>query len=183
MTDQNYPQRYTAVAIAFHWTLAAAILVALPLGFLAAHAPDSRQATLLLRAHIPLGILILLLTIARAIWRYRHAPLARPGGEPRWQIAVARVSHLLLYVVPTVLGASGLALLALSGAAPIVFGRVQGALPDFSRFPPMTVHALGAFALIGLVGLHAAAVVYHQVYRRDRLLARMGIGAPLEAPR
>lgn len=183
MTDNRAFPSYDAVAIAFHWTLAAAILVALPLGLLAAHASDSSQTVALLRAHIPLGILILALTLARAMWRYRHAPPAPPAGQPRWQLRVARVWHVLLYVVPIVIGGSGIALLALSGAAPIVFARVQGALPDFSRFRPMEVHALAAFVLIGLIGLHLAAAIYHQVYRTDRLLARMGIGSPSGSPR
>ena len=178
MTDKRPFRRYDVVAIAFHWIVAAAILLALPLGFLAAHAPEDRQAVSLLRAHIPLGVLILALTVARAIWRYRHAPPPPPSGQPCWQSRVARVSHALLYAVPMVLGASGLALLALSGAAPIVFARLHGALPDFSRFPPMAVHALAAFILIGLLALHGAAAIYHQVYRRDRLLALMGIGSP-----
>ena len=177
MTDESPPQRYDITAIVFHWTLAAAIVVVLPLGFLAARAPDSQRAATLLRVHIPLGILILLMTVARAIWRYRHAPPARPAGQPRWQIGVARVSHGLLYVVPIVMGISGIGLLALSGAAPIVFERVRAELPDFSRFPPMTVHALGAFLLVALLGLHVAAALYHQFYRRDRLLSRMGVGA------
>ena len=182
MTGHSSPRVYGSPAIAFHWTLAAAILSALPLGFLAAHASDSSRAASLLRVHIPLGILILLLTVARAIWRYRHAPPSPPSGQPRWQIGVARVSHALLHVVPIILGASGLALLKLSGAAPIVFARVPGALPDFSHFPPMAVHAVAAFILIGLLGLHVAAVIYHQVYRRDRLLTRMGIGSPSGSP-
>ncbi len=183
MTARHFPERHDALAITFHWVLAAAILVALPLGVLAARAPDSRAAASLLRIHIPLGILILVLTVARAIWRYRHAPLPPPPGQPRWQARVARVSHALLYVLPIASGASGLGLLAVSGAAPIVFARVEGHLPDLSRFPPMAVHALLAFVLIGLIGLHLAAAVYHQVYRRDRLLARMGIGSAAGAPR
>ena len=177
MTGDRRPRSYNSVAIAFHWASTAVILVALPLGFLAAHASDSRQATPLLRIHIPLGILALVLTVARAIWRYRHAPPPPPSDQPLWQTRVARVSHALLYVVPVVLGASGLALLAMSGAAPILFARMPGALPDFSRFAPMAVHALGAIVLIGLLTLHVAAVLYHQVYRRDQLLARMGIGS------
>lgn len=178
MTPRRPARRYDVVAIAFHWTVAAAILLALPLGFLAAHAPGNGQAAVLLRAHIPLGVLILVLTLARALWRYRHAPPPPPSGQPRWQAGFARISHALLYAVPIVLGASGLALLALSGAAPIVFAHAHGVLPDFSRFPPMAVHALAAFILVGLLGLHGAAVVYHQCYRRDRLVARMGVGSP-----
>ena len=178
MTARCPARRYDVVAIVFHWTVAATILLALPLGFLAAHAPDHRQAALLLRAHIPLGVLVLVLTVARAIWRYRHAPPPLSSGQPRWQAGLARISHALLYAVPIVLCASGIALLALSGAAPIVFAGVQAVLPDFSHFPPMAVHALAAFILIGLIGVHGGAVVYHQFYRRDRLLARMGIGSP-----
>ena len=176
MARDGTPRRYTSVAIALHWTLAAAILAALPIGFLAAHAPDSSRAEALLRIHVPLGVLIVILTVVRAVWRYGHrAPPALPG-QPRWQIGVARVSHTLLYVVPIIVGISGIALLVLSGAAPLLFLHVQGVLPDFSRFRPMTVHALGALALVGLIGLHLAAVIYHQFVRRDRLLARMGVG-------
>ena len=40
-------------------------------------------------------------------------------------------------------------------------------------------HGLGAFALLGLVTLHVGAALYHQLVRRDRLLARMGIGRVL----
>lgn len=173
---------YDLPAIVLHWALAAAILAALPLGFLAAHASDGRQAILLLRIHIPLGILVFGLTLARVVWHCRHAPPPPPQGQPRWQIAAARVAHVLLHVVPLVLGASGLGLLALSGAAPIVFARVWGGLPDFSHFPPMAVHAFAAFVLVGLLGLHVAAALYHQFYRRDRLLARMGVGSPSGLP-
>ncbi len=181
MARNDMPRRYGSLAIAFHWTLAAAILAALPLGLLAARASDDGRAAALLRIHVPLGMLILILTLARAAWRYRHRPPPAPAGLPRWQAGAARVSHALLYILPVAVAASGIALLALSGAAPILFSRVQGALPDFSRFPPMAVHALGAFALIGLVCLHLAAVIHHQFVRRDRLLARMGIGS-LPAP-
>ena len=178
MVGRSAPHAYDVPTIVLHWALAAAIPVALVLGFLAAHAPDSRQAASLLRAHVPLGIAILLLSIARAVWRYRRTPPAPLAGQPDWQIGVARGSHALLYIMPMVLGASGIALLALSGAAPVLFQRAGRELPVFTHFPAMTVHALSAFVLIGLLGLHVAAVIYHQVFRRDRLLSRMGLGSP-----
>lgn len=176
MAGHDMRRRYDSVAIAIHWTLAAAIFVALPLGLLAARASDARQAAALLRVHIPLGILILILSVVRAGWRYRHAPPEPPHAQPRWQGVIARVTHMLLYVVPVVIATSGLATLALSDAAPVIFSRASGALPDFSRFPPMTAHAIGAFVLVGLLCLHVAAAIHHQFIRRDRLLARMGIG-------
>lgn len=183
MAGHDAPRRYDSLAIAFHWTSATAILVALPLGFLAAHTPDDRHTAALLRLHVPLGVLILLLTVGRTLWRLGHAPPPAPPGQPRWQAAIARLSHILLYAVPIVLGASGVGLMVLSGAAPRIFSDVQGRLPDFWRFPPMTVHAVGAFVLAGLIGLHVAAAAYHQFVRRDRLLARLGIGTVADAAR
>ena len=38
------------------------------------------------------------------------------------------------------------------------------------------IHAVAAFALIGLVGLHVAAVVKHQLIDKDGLLDRMRPG-------
>lgn len=169
-------RRYDSLSITFHWVAATAMLVALPLGFLAAHAPDDRQATALLRVHVPLGIAIVILTVARALWRVRHVPPPARDDQPRWQAGVARSTHLLLYVVPICLGTSGIALMVLSGAAPLIFSRVEGAMPHFSRFAPMAVHAASAFVLVALIGLHGGAALFHQIVRRDRLLARMGIG-------
>lgn len=104
------------------------------------------------------------------------------SGQPRWQVGVAPGTHVLLYVVPIVMAASGLALMAVSGAAPIIFSRLPGALSDFSRFPPISVYALGAFALLSLVCSHVTAAICHRFVRRDWLLARMGIGLPSEIP-
>lgn len=177
------PKRYDVVARSLHWLSALAILLVLPIGLLAARASSDHQAVALLRVHVPLGLLILALMLARLAWRRRHVPPAPPSDTPRWQVTLARVVHVLLYALPIVIAASGIGLMALSGAAPLIFGRTGGRLPDFSRFPPMTVHATGALALVGLLALHVAAVAYHQFVRRDRTLARMGIGAHAETPR
>jgi cytochrome b561 len=49
-------------------------------------------------------------------------------------------------------------------------------LPDFSTVTPSVVHGLAARLLIGLLILHIAAALFHHFVRRDRLLARMGLG-------
>ena len=41
----------------------------------------------------------------------------------------------------------------------------------------MIVHAAGAFAIVALLCFHVGAALYHQFYKRDHLLARMGIGS------
>lgn len=178
MSWKSTPRKYGSVVIAIHWLSAAAILALFALGIAAANAPDSATAAGLLRFHVPLGLLALALTLLRIVWWIvfdrRPAP---PVGTPPWQWSVERVVRVLLYVLILVMGASGIATVALSGAARVLFFGAPGPLPDFWRFPPMNAHFIGAIALIALAGLHIVAALYHHFWRRDRLLGRMGIGA------
>jgi cytochrome b561 len=177
MSWRSVSQQYGPVAIALHWLSAAAILALFALGFLAANAADPAAKAALLRFHVPLGILALVLTVMRIVWWLaadrRPAP---PPGTPPWQWSAERVVRVLLYGLILVMGASGIATMILSGAGAILFFGVPGPLPDFWRFPPMNAHFAGAIALLALAGLHIAAALYHQFWRRDRLLGRMGIG-------
>ena len=72
--------------------------------------------------------------------------------------------------------ASGVALAILSGLVPILLGAPT-ALPNFFAFPQRYAHGVAAWAMIGLTSVHILAALYHQLWRRDRLLARMGVGS------
>lgn len=167
--------RYGAVAIVIHWLTAAAVLGLLISGLIMAGATDPGVKKAILRVHAPVGILVLLLTLARIAWwvLVDRRPAATPSGSSA-QKFLARLVHLAFYPVLLVLGASGVAMLVLSGAAPVLMG--EGSLPDFSSLLPRAPHGLAGWALIGLAALHVAAALHHQFVRRDRLLARMGIG-------
>ena len=169
--------RYGAVAIFIHWVSAAAILAMFALGFMAANAADPTTQAALLRFHVPLGLIVLILTVLRLLWWLvdrRPAPLA---DQPRWQITTERMVRILIYVAILIMGASGIALVVLSGAGAILFFGAPGPLPDFWHFAPMRGHLAAAIVLLALAGLHIVAALHHQFYRRDRLLARMGLGA------
>lgn len=168
--------RYGPLAAALHWVSALAILAMLALGFIAARSPDPALTATLLRIHIPLGVLVLALTVTRIVWWLFDRRPAEPAGQPRWQSIAAHTTHGVMYGVLILMGASGIGLTALSGAGAVLFLAAPGPLPDFTSFAPMKAHALGAFAMVGLLCFHVGAVVYHQFYRRDRPLARMGIG-------
>lgn len=170
--------RYGVLAALFHWLSALAILAMIPLGFVAAHAHDPERAAALLRLHLPLGLIILVLTLARVAWWLVDTQPVPLAGQPRWQYRLASGSHLLLYVFILVLCGSGIGVVARSGAAPSIFAGNAAKLPDFMTFAPMAVHVAGAFALVGLLVLHLGAATYHQWWRRDRLLARMRVGSP-----
>jgi cytochrome b561 len=167
--------RYGSVAIALHWISAVAIIIMLGTGFAAALAAEPQKAAIL-RIHVPLGVTVLILTLVRIAWRFFDIRPANPVGQPRWQAVAAYGVHSLLYLAIAAIAASGIGLLVLSGAAPVLFFATSGPLPNFSAFTPMTVHTILAFVLIALVGGHFGTVLYHQFVRRDRLASRMGIG-------
>jgi cytochrome b561 len=168
--------RYGAVAIIIHWLTAAAVFGLLASGLIMTGTvePDVKKA--ILRVHAPVGILVLLLTVARILWWMvlDRRPAAAQSGSAMQEF-LARLVHLAFYPVLLVLGGSGVGMLMLSGAVPVLIG--EGPLPDFSDLIPRGPHGIAAWALIGLAALHVAAAIHHQFVRRDRLLARMGVGA------
>lgn len=174
--------RYGTLATILHWASAVAILALLALGFMAARSSDPARTAILLRIHVPLGVMVLALTVARIAWWFFDRRPEEPAGQPPWQSLAARATHRLLYGLLILMGGSGIGLMVLSGAGAALFLAPPGPLPDFASFAPMKAHALGAFAIVALLSCHVGAVAYHQFYRRDRLLARMGIGAAAGAP-
>jgi cytochrome b561 len=175
MSLKSTTDRYGSVAIAMHWTSAALIIAALAGGLVMANTVDPAVKEMILPIHATLGSLALLLTLARIGWRIWGDRRPRSVDMPVAQEWAARVVHVLLYLAVLVLGASGIATLLLSGAIPALLSGAP--LPDVSELPPRLVHGLMGRLLLVLLAAHIGAAVYHQFIRRDRLMARMGVGA------
>lgn len=176
MRLKSTADRYGTVAAAIHWLSAALVFGLLVSGFRAAGMVDPTAKAGLLRIHAVVGGTVLVLTLARmAWWLFADRRPGDPAGMTRLQARAARAVHLLFYVVLIGMAASGIGMLALSGAASILFAGATGTLPDFTAYLPRYPHGLGAFFLVALVLAHVAAALYHQFVMRDRLLARMSI--------
>lgn len=174
---KSSPDRYGAMPVTIHWLTAILIVTALITGFRAAGADDATLQATLLRVHIPAAIAILLLTLTRIVWWLflDRKPLL-VTGSPLWQERLARGVHLLFYVVILGMVATGIGMIALSGAGPAIFGGDGSALPDFTIYPPRMPHGIGARLLIALLAAHVGAALYHHFIRRDGLLWRMWYG-------
>ena len=80
--------RFDRVQRWLHWTMAALIFAAIPLGAISAYLPAGQQPRQgLLEVHKSLGFTILALLIARITWRV-------VAGEPRYRIPLGRLVHL-----------------------------------------------------------------------------------------
>jgi len=166
---------YGAVARLVHWGSALLILVLIGTGFRAGYAVDPATKAAVLRVHLPVAILVLVLTLVRLVWWWRFD--RRPGpvaGIPPWQERVAHWTHRGLYLLLVLLLASGIAMSAISGLPDALFGTAP--LPDLSDLPPRAGHGLGARLLAAAIALHTGAALYHHWVLRDRTLRRMWSG-------
>lgn len=174
MSNKSSKTNYGSVAVTIHWVSALLIIALLGSGFRAANTIDLDAKAQILSVHAPLGITILILTLARIGWWWFADKKPDPvAGVPRWQEWSGRAVHLLFYVVILGMAASGIGLFILSGAGPILFAGAEAPLPDFQNFPPRVPHGLGARLMVALLAFHAGAALYHHFIKKDGLLGRM----------
>jgi len=174
MAAQDRPDRYSSVAIWFHWTIALLIILNLAVGLLHDSIPALRSW---MGAHKALGLAILALTVARIAWRLAHRPPPLPLRTPMWERVLAHGSHTLLYVLMLALPVTGW--LMVSGGKP-------GGIDWFGLFavPNLPVskatghfgheaHELLGWVMLALVVLHIAAALRHHLLLRDPVLTRI----------
>lgn len=181
--------RYTAVAIALHWMIAAAIITIASIGLVMTHVKLTPLMQFkLFQLHKSIGITILLLVVLRLAWRLTHRPPALPAEMPRREKQAAEGTHLALYglmlgmplVGWTVVSASPLNIpTVLYGVLPWPHLPMPPGVSKATLSPILAaIHAYGAYVLIGLVAVHAAAALRHHVWLRDDILRRMIPGLP-----
>jgi len=178
LASQARPQRYHLLLVLLHWLLALLICMALFMGSQSmAPMANSDPAKLeALRAHMMVGGGILVLMVLRLAVRLltRHPAPASTGNATLDRLAP--LMHWALYGLVFVMAGSGIALSVMAGLPDIVFGGV-GALPESLRiYPPRLVHGLVSKLLMLAILGHVAAALYHQFFKGDHLLRRMGLG-------
>lgn len=188
---RDLPTRYGAVAMTLHWLIAAAIIVNLYVGLEAADMPRGPERAGMMGFHMALGLTVLVLSIARVIWRWMN-PLPPPQGLNRWIRISGTSMHHLLYVLMVAIPLAGWLMVSASGFAPSWFGLFNWpALPGFGGLDKAgahewhetfeTIHVTLAWAMLILVPAHILAGLYHHFVRRDNVLLRMLPGTKLHS--
>lgn len=169
-------QRYSAVAIALHWLVAAALVATFPLGLYMADLPDSPRKLELAAYHKWIGVTVFALMAARLAWRLARRPPPLPT-MPAWQRRAAASAHWGLYALLLAMPLSGWLYSSAAGVPTVYLGLWP--LPDLVGEDDALAARLKlahqglAFALLGLVVVHVAAALKHHFVDRDGLLGRM----------
>jgi cytochrome b561 len=170
--------RYNATSQVLHWLTALLVLAVMPLGWVGASLPSDPASSkgFIFLLHKSIGLTILVLMLARLLWRARHpAPPYPPGMLAASLQAVASLSHWLLYVVLLVMPISGF-LLTSSGKPVSYFGLFDiPALPqnDALRNICGSIHLTTQWVLYVLLALHLLATAWHAAIQRDGIVLRM----------
>jgi len=174
---------YTLAARRFHWWTVLLVATQVPLGLFMVRygaATDFAEPTgKLYDAHKLVGLLILLVALARLAYRLAHgAPADEPTLEA-WQRRVSHLTHWAIYALLIVVPSLGW--LAISYYGPFEpFGLrlpVLAAQDDAKATQAFHWHRLAAYALIFFVGMHVGAALFHYLIRRDGVLRRMWVKA------
>ncbi len=160
--------RYTGSQITTHWMSVLVILFLLVTGSLVlADLPNTMEKIGNLRIHTILGGLAAILVVVRMILKKRSPKPDMISGSK-----LASAGHMALNIVVLLLVMSGVMLLLQSGTFDAIFG--SGTLPeDFFNYIPRKIHGLLSRVAMGLIALHVLAALYHQLFLKDGLVARM----------
>ena len=177
-TPRTNAGRFDQVAIALHW-LTLALVAGQPTTawLLASAGDDGAAAAALLTTHRSLGLVTWGVVAGRLVWRiaFAHKP-PFPASMPTLQQGAARLNEWGLYALLLAQPLTGLGDTVFRGHPfTLVVWRVPALThadkPLFHAFHAL--HEAGAVALLGLIGLHAAAALLHGVVLRDGVLQRM----------
>ena len=182
--------RYTHVAIAFHWLIAFLIFVNIGLAWSWDYVPEASVRPLI-NNHKSIGITLLGLMVMRVLWRMTHRPPALPVHHRPWERRAAHVVHALLYLALFAMPLSGWIMDSAYKDA-VSHPNTYFGLFEWPRiswvmaFDPATkkwahdffgaMHGLTADVLYALVVFHVGGALKHQLIDKDRELARMGLG-------
>ena len=191
MASSTSPQtRYSTVAIILHWLIAAAIgfqiLIAWRMHDL--HTPLGFALTQL---HKSVGITVLLLSLGRLGWRLANPPPPEPQALASWERRLAGIVHVAFYVIMIGMPLTGWIMVSASktNIPTLLYGVIPWPhVPGLATLPPAakagwhgfgsTSHEWLAWGAYGLIVLHVAGALKHQLFDRETpVLSRMAPGA------
>jgi cytochrome b561 len=178
MPLRNTAEAYGSLAKFLHWSIVGLIIAQWFLVEAAEEAgEESAQRSELMGWHLSVGMLVLLLALARIGWKAWNSGHPAPLGQVVWQRKAAAAGHGILYLLLLLQPLTGWLMVSAAGYPVGFFGRLEfpaigGANPDLHETLE-EVHEFLFDALVVVAVVHVAAALYHHVLLKDDTLRRM----------
>lgn len=172
--------KYALSSRVIHWLMATIILFLLGLGiYMTKILPkDSPNHLQVYELHKSFGVLVIALIVIRIINRFIKKAPPLPDTMPKYEQILAHLGHFGLYVLMIAVPLSGFLMSNSFGFAVKFFGIELPLLLE-SNFDHGKIfaeaHELSAYALLGLMLAHVAAVIKHRFFDKPEndVLKRM----------
>jgi len=181
---------YTHVAVFIHWVTALVIIGLLAVGHFMTGLDESDSLRFTLtQTHKTFGILVLLLSCIRILWRITHRAPPHPTQAPTWEKFAASLSHFAFYVLILFLPLSGWAMASVStlDIDTLLFNKIHWPhlpLVEWLNLKDTAAqaqwedrfhhaHFYAGNVLIALLLVHVAAALKHHFVEKDDVLRRM----------
>jgi cytochrome b561 len=168
---------FDPVIRSLHWLtlfLVAAIFV---LAFAIDSASSDREAIILTQLHRSFGLTVWVVTLGRFAWRQFARFPNWPANMPAAMRFAAHASELALYALLLTQPILGLLETNADGYRANLFflGRLPALIGEDRLLARqlLEAHQAVGFLLLGLIALHAAAALYHHLWRRDDTVEAM----------
>ena len=178
MQLKNTRSGYGLVAISMHWLVALTVIGLAILGLwmvdLSYYSPYYRSAPFW---HKSIGLTLFAVMLFRLLWRCFNPRPAHLPNHKRWELNLAGVVHVLLYLLLFVIVISGYLISTETGQGISFFGwfevpaLITGLTSQADRAG--LVHYWVAIGVLGLAALHALGALKHHFIDRDDTLRRM----------
>ncbi|WP_218036704.1 cytochrome b [Sphingobium sp. EM0848] len=178
-------QRYSTGAIILHWVIAAFIVWNLVLGF-RMHGAKGLEQFNLFQLHKSVGLVVLVLSMLRLIWRLVHRPPPLPEAMHGWERLLAQSAHIGLYGIMIGLPLSGWVVVSTStlNIPTLLFHILPWPhVPWLHELPPVAkasvntgfanLHVMLVWGTMLLLMLHIGGALKHRFVDRDGVLERM----------
>jgi cytochrome b561 len=168
--------QYGTTAKVFHWTIVALLAVQYPVGWLMPDIHRGMQPGAGMTFHVSIGLIILVATALRLIWRLTH-PVAPESSLPTWQRLTSEVVHWMLYVMVLFTTVTGWLFASYRGWSlsflylfpfPMLSAENPAALRSIDG-----LHQAAEWSLLAVIAIHVAAAFVHLLYYCDGVMRRL----------
>lgn len=170
-------RRYSAGAMIFHWVIAVLVIMNWRIAETAEHLQGAEKMAVF-GYHKAWGMLILVLTLGRLLWRWSHPVPPLPADLKAWEATLARAVHVIFYVLLIGLPLGGWLANSLYGNSVSFFGLFTIPALPVSENKELggsifDAHAAGGSIFVYLIALHIIGALKHTFFDRNGGIFRM----------